>query len=178
MREVRRLLKYLKPHWPIFTVATFAMVLGSLLEAATGALIVPIFDQALSQKGGARTSTLFGLQHLIPQDPLGAWKMISLLLIAFTVGKGIAEYFSSYLMARIGQSSVLKLRQDLYNHLLSQSATFFERHRTNYLVSRLVSSAAAIETAVTSTLRDLLRESFALVGCLAASFYYLSLIHI
>ena len=172
MREVRRLLKYLKPHWPIFTVATFAMVLGSLLEAATGALIVPIFDQALSQKGGARTSTLFGLQHLIPQDPLGAWKMISLLLIVFTVGKGIAEYFSSYLMARIGQSSVLKLRQDLYNHLLSQSATFFERHRTNYLVSRLVSSAAAIETAVTSTLRDLLRESFALVGCLAASFYY------
>jgi subfamily B ATP-binding cassette protein MsbA len=64
------------------------------------------------------------------------------------------------------------LRQDLYGHLLAQSATFFERHRTNYLVSRLVSSAAAIETAVTSTIRDMLRESFTLIAFLAASFYY------
>src|SRR5919202_6127871 len=89
-----------------------------------------------------------------------------------TVAKGVAEYFSTYLMARVGQESVLKLRQDLFAHLLKQSADFFERHRTNYLVSRLVSSAAAIEAAVTSTLRDMLRESFALVAFLAASFYF------
>src|ERR1700754_3682589 len=75
-------------------------------------------------------------------------------------------------MARIGQSAVLKLRQDLYGHLLDQSATFFERHRTNYLVSRLVTSAAAIEIAVTATVRDMLRESFTLIFFLAASFYY------
>ena len=172
MRDLRRLLRYLKPHWPIFTVATFAMLLVGVLESATGALIVPIFEQAFASNGGTRTATLFGLQHLIPQDPIGAWKTISILLIVFTLAKGIAEYLSTYLMARIGQSAVLKLRQDLYNHLLAQSATFFERHRTNYLVSRLVSSAAAIETAVTSTLRDMLRESFTLIGFLAASFYY------
>ena len=172
MRDLRRLLKYLKPHWPIFTVATFAMLLVGVLESATGALIVPIFEQAFAANGGTRTATLFGLQRLIPQDPIGAWKTISILLIVFTLAKGIAEYLSTYLMARIGQSAVLKLRQDLYNHLLAQSATFFERHRTNYLVSRLVSSAAAIETAVTSTLRDMLRESFTLIGFLSASFYY------
>ena len=172
MRDLRRLLKYLKPHWPTFTVATFAMLLVGILESATGALIVPIFEQAFATDGGTRTSTLFGLQRLIPQDPIGAWKTISILLIVFTLGKGIAEYVSTVLMARIGQSAVLKLRQDLYNHLLAQSASFFERHRTNYLVSRLVSSAAAIETAVTSTLRDMLRESFTLIGFLSASFYY------
>ena len=148
------------------------MVLVGLLESAIGALIVPIFDQAFTSGNGQRTSTLFGLQHLIPQAPFGAWKVISILLVVFTVAKGIAEYLSTYLMARIGQSAVLKLRQDLYSHLLAQSATFFERHRTNYLVSRLVSSAAAIETAVTSTIRDMLRESFTLIAFLAASFYY------
>src|SRR2546429_602069 len=75
-------------------------------------------------------------------------------------------------MARVGQASVFKLRQDLYGHVLAQSADFFERHRTNYLVSRLVTSAAAIEVAVTSTLRDMLRESFTLIAFLSASFYY------
>src|SRR5688572_24472405 len=171
MRDLRRLFGYLKPHSGTFALATFAMLLVGLLESAIGALIVPIFDQAFAQDG-QRTETLFGLQNIIPESGLAAWKTISILLLTFTLAKGVAEYFSTFLMARVGQSAVLKLRQDLYNHLLSQSASFFERHRTNYLVSRLVSSAAAIETAVTSTIRDMLRESFTLIAFLAASFYY------
>jgi ATP-binding cassette, subfamily B, bacterial MsbA len=172
MRDLRRLQKYLTPHWRIFILATFCMIVVGLLESAIGALIVPIFDQAFTLSDGPRTATLFGLQRFIPDNPFGAWKMISAMLIVFTLAKGIAEYLSTYLMARIGQSAVLQLRQDLYGHLLQQSATFFERHRSNYLVSRLISSAAAIETGVTSTLRDMLRESFTLIAFIAASFYY------
>ncbi|HKO42612.1 MAG TPA: ABC transporter ATP-binding protein [Pyrinomonadaceae bacterium] len=171
MRDLRRLLGYLKPHSGTFALATFAMLLVGLLEIAIGALIVPIFDQAFAQTG-RRTETLFGLQHIIPESGLAAWKTISILLLTFTLTKGVAEYFSTFLMARVGQSAVLKLRQDLYSHLLSQSASFFERHRTNYLVSRLVTSAGAIEAAVASTLRDMLRESFTLIAFLVASFYY------
>lgn len=153
-------------------LATLAMVIGALLESAINGLIVPIIDQALAHGPGTRTPTIFGLQNLIPDSGLAALKTISLLLLVFTAVKGVSEYFSTYLMARIGQSAVLRLRQDLYSHLLGQSASFFERHRTNYLVSRLVSSAAAIEAGVTGTLRDMLRESFTLVAFLAASFYF------
>jgi subfamily B ATP-binding cassette protein MsbA len=173
MHDLRRLLTYLKPHWGKFTLATFAMLAGAVLQSAIGALIVPIFDQAFRRAGEPeRTETLFDLQNFIPESSFDAWRTIAILLIVFTLAKGVAEYFSTYLMARIGQESVLKLRQDLYTHLLTQSADFFERHRTNYLVSRLVSSAAAIEAAVTGTLRDMLRESFTLIAFLSASFYY------
>jgi subfamily B ATP-binding cassette protein MsbA len=149
------------------------MLAGAVLQSAIGALIVPIFDQAFRRGGEVeRTKTLFDLQQLMPESSFDAWRMIAILLVSFTILKGVAEYFSTYLMARIGQESVLRLRQDLYTHLLTQSADFFERHRTNYLVSRLVSSAAAIEAAVAGTLRDMLRESFTLIAFLAASFYY------
>jgi subfamily B ATP-binding cassette protein MsbA len=148
------------------------MIVGGLLEGATGALIVPIFDQAFTQGDGHRGATLFGLEKIIPPSGLAAWRTIALLLVLFTIIKGIAEYFSTYLMADVGQSSILRLRQELYSHLLRQSASFFERHRTNYLVSRLISSAAAIEAAVTHTLRDLLRESITLIVLLGASFYF------
>ncbi|HEY3104822.1 MAG TPA: ABC transporter transmembrane domain-containing protein [Pyrinomonadaceae bacterium] len=171
MRDLRRLLKYLLPHAGTFAIATVAMVVVSVLEIAIGALIVPIFNQAFA-RDGQRTPTLFGLQKLIPLSGLAAWRTIALLLIGFTLFKGIADYLSTYLMAFIGQSSILRLREDLYSHVLAQSAAFFERHRTNYLVSRLISSAAAIETAVTHTLRDLLREGFTLIAFLIASFYY------
>ncbi len=171
MQDFRRLLKYLRPFLSTFVVAMIAMVFAALFETATGALLVPIFGQAFSSANN--TPTLFGLQNFIPEnDWFGAWKAISLMLIIFTVGGSIAEYFSSYLMAKIGQSAVLQLRQELYEHLLNQSAGFFQKHRTNFLVSRLVVSAAAIEMAVSANLRDVLRESVMLVCFLTAGFYY------
>ncbi len=150
MKEFRRLLKYLRPNFAIFVLAIAAMFFGALFETATGALFVPLFNQFLPS-GAQNPATLFGLQNLIPEnDWYRAWLVISVLLVAFTVLKGIAEYFSSYLMAKIGQAAVLDLRQQLYAHLLDQSADFFQKHRTNYLVSRLVTSCSAIEISVAS----------------------------
>jgi subfamily B ATP-binding cassette protein MsbA len=148
------------------------MVGVAVFETATGALLVPIFEQFMPNPAG--TSSLpFNLHDYIPRDPwYQAWLAISALLVSFTIGKGIAEYFSSYLMARIGQSAVLDLRRDLYDHLLSQPAAFFEKQRTNYLVSRLVVSCAAIEYAVSANLRDVLRESFMLIFFFSAAFYF------
>ena len=149
-----------------------AMVLMAVFETATGALLVPLLDQ-FSPIPATESKTLFDLNSLIPRDDwYRAWIVISLLLVGFTIAKGFAEYFSSYLMAKIGQSVVLKLRAELYSHLLNQSTVFFESHRTNFLVSRLVVSCSAIEMAVSSNLRDVLRESFMLVFFLGAAFYF------
>jgi ATP-binding cassette, subfamily B, bacterial MsbA len=172
MNEFRRLLLYVKPHWLTFVLALVAMAVVAVFETATGALLVPIFGQFLP--GAAKQSqTLFDLQRFIPQEPwYRAWLAIAVMLLGFTILKGIAEYFSSYLMAKIGQSAVLDLRRQLYDHLLKQSTSFFEKHRTNFLVSRLVVSCSAIELAVSANLRDVLRESLLLVAFLGAAFYY------
>jgi subfamily B ATP-binding cassette protein MsbA len=172
MNEFRRLLQYVRPHWITFVFALVAMVLVAIFETATGALLVPIFGQ-FYPGASAKSQTLFDLQRFIPSQPwYQAWLAISLMLLSFTILKGIAEYFSSYLMAKIGQSAVLDLRRQLYDHLLSQPSSFFEKHRTNFLVSRLVVSCSAIELAVSANLRDVLRESFLLLFFLGAAFYF------
>ena len=172
MNDFRRLLHYVRPHWLLFTFAIVTMVFVAIFETATGALLVPIFGQFMP--GSVQSSeTLFDLQRLIPREPwYQAWLAISGLLLTFTILKGIAEYFSSYLMAKIGQAAILDLRRQLYDHLLSQPASFFEKHRTNFLVSRLVVSCSAIELAVSANLRDVLRESFMLLFFFSAAFYY------
>src|ERR1041384_6618172 len=105
MQDLRRLLTYLKSHWGKFTLATVAMLAGAALQSAINALVVPIFDQALNgaQGNGGHSKTLFALQRLIPDSGVAAWRNIAILLILFTVTKGIAEYFSIYFMARVGQ---------------------------------------------------------------------------
>ena len=173
MKDFQRLLKYLRPHRNTFALAAVAMIFAALFETAVGALLVPLFS-AFDKSAVQKTETLFDLQKLMPDTDnwFAIWAVISLLLIAFTICGGIAEYVSSYLMAKIGQSAVLQLRRELYEHLLAQSANFFQKHRTNFLVSRLVSNAAAIELAVSANLRDVLRESIMLVCFLGAAFYY------
>ncbi len=173
MNDLTRLLKYVRPFWLSFVLALVAMVLAAVFETAIGALLVPIFDQFFFQNPAPETKTLFDLNSLIPRDDwYRAWIVISGLLITFAVLKGIAEYFSTYLMARIGQSAVLDLRGELYSHLLTQSTAFFERHRTNHLVSRLVVSCSAIEAAVSSNLRDVIREAVLLIAFLSAAVYF------
>ncbi|HKX83282.1 MAG TPA: ABC transporter transmembrane domain-containing protein [Pyrinomonadaceae bacterium] len=171
MTDLRRLLQYVRPHWLTFVLAILAMLFVAVFETATGVLLMPIFGQFYPQ--GAEQSEKFGfLLQLIPKEPwYQAWLAISVMLLSFTVLKGIAEYFSSYLMAKIGQSAVLDLRRQLYDHLLKQPASFFEKHRTNFLVSRLVVSCSAIELAVSANLRDVLRESLLLLFFLGTAFY-------
>ncbi len=119
MNEFKRLLQYVRPHWLTFLFALVAMFVVAIFETATGALLVPIFGQF--QPDAARQSeTLFSLQRFIPKEPwYHGWLAISAMLLGFTICKGVAEYFSSYLMAKIGQSAVLDLRKQLYDHLLS-----------------------------------------------------------
>jgi ATP-binding cassette, subfamily B, bacterial MsbA len=171
MNDLKRLLSYVRPYWLTFVLAFMAMLLGAVFDTAIGAMLVPIFDQFL-QGASSESKTLYDLNSLIPKDDwYRAWITISALLITFTLLKGVAEYFSTYLMAKIGQSAVLNLRQELYDHLLKQSAVFFERHRTSYLVSRLIVSCGAIEQAVSSNLRDVVRETVLLIFFLGAALY-------
>ncbi|MEP6850082.1 MAG: ABC transporter ATP-binding protein, partial [Acidobacteriota bacterium] len=171
MNELKRLLKYVRPFWLTFLFAIITMVLTAVFETATGVMLLPIFNQFIP---GKQSSPLpLDIQALIPQDNwLNAWIIIAGLLVTFTICKGISEFFSSYLMAKIGQAAILNLRVELYDHLLNQSAAFFERHRTNFLVSRLVVSSSAIEQAVSANLRDVLREGFMLIFFFGAAFYF------
>jgi subfamily B ATP-binding cassette protein MsbA len=183
MQELKRLLKYLRPYWLTFVFAIIAMIVGGLCETATTAMLIPI-TKAFAPELSKNSDTLGGLEKYLPEafqnldryltfapdDWVSAWATISVLLILFAVLGGIADYFSAFLMAKIGQSAVLNLRMELYRHLLTQSASFFEKHRTNFLVSRLVNSCAAIELSISSNMRDVLRESFALVMFLTFGF--------
>ena len=171
MEDFKRLLKYIRPHLALFMVAVLSMVLMALADTALTAMAIPLFDQFDSSLA-KKSSTLFYLHSLIPQDNwYNKWLVISAILIVLTAFKGVFSYISTYLMSKIGQLTILDLRNELYSHLLNQSSGFFEKHRTNFLVSRLVVSCAAIEYAVSANLRDVLREAFMLVFFLGAAFW-------
>ncbi len=174
MRELRRLLGYLKPYIGSFVSAMFLMLLVALFEGATRALLVPITDRLSVAGRGVQelpnASNLIDFNRYLPQDFQQAMYLIAFLLIGFTLVKGIAEFGSNYLMAWIGQRSVFDLRCSLYDHIIRQSARFFSQHHTNALTSHLVNDVEKIDNAVSRTLNDALRESFTLIVFLCVIF--------
>jgi subfamily B ATP-binding cassette protein MsbA len=171
MTEFPRLLKYLKPYRAIFVLSILLMVATGIFEGATGLLLVPIFDKFSMGTAAKVGAGFLDLSRYLPVDPTRMLPAIAVLLVAFTLIKGVAEYFSSYLMSHIGQSVIADVRAALYDHIVRQAAPFFAGHPTNELTAHLMSDAALVERAVSDTLRDLLRESVSLVVYLTLLFY-------
>ena len=74
-------------------------------------------------------------------------------------------------MTDIGQRVVRDLRDQLFRHILDQSATFFSRRTTGQLMSRITNDVNQVQQAVSETIGDLLREGLSVVGFAAYLFY-------
>jgi subfamily B ATP-binding cassette protein MsbA len=149
---LRRLFRYSAPYRGRLVWAVAGMVVYAIGSAGLAFLVKPIFDSALPNQEGVAAI---------------AWGIVFVYLL-----KGIGSYVSSYLMADVGQRVVMDLRNDLFRHILGQSAGFFAHGATGRLLSRINNDVAQVQQAVSETAGDLARESLSLVGFAGLMFYY------
>ena len=149
---LRRLFRYSTPYRGRLVWAVVGMVVYAIGSAGLAWLIKPIFDSVLPKQ---------------QEVALIAWGIVGVYLL-----KGIGSYVSSYLMADVGQRVVMDLRNDLYRHILGQSADFFAHGATGRLLSRINNDVGQVQQAVSETVGDLARESLSLVGFAGLLLYY------
>jgi subfamily B ATP-binding cassette protein MsbA len=147
-----RLLRYATPHRAIIAGAALAMVVYGAANAALAYLIKPIIDDVL-----------------IAQNDL---TFIAQAILVVYLVKGVGAYFSSYLMEGLGHRVVMVVRNQLFRHMLDQSAAFFARRAVGQLLSRINNDVGMVQRAVSETIGDLARESLVLVGSVVLLFYY------
>jgi subfamily B ATP-binding cassette protein MsbA len=147
-----RLLRYAAPHRALIALAMLAMVVYGTASAAVAWLIKPVVDEVLRS-----------------QSSLG---FVATAIVAAYFFKGVGAYFSTSVMDDLGQRVVRTLRNQLFRHLLDQSAAFFGQRTTGQLLSRINNDVALVHRGVVETIGDLARESLALVGYAALLFYY------
>jgi subfamily B ATP-binding cassette protein MsbA len=74
-----------------------------------------------------------------------------------------ATYVRSYFAGLAGHRAVFDLRQQLYEHILRMSASFFDRNRSGSIVSRLISDVALMQNLVGNALTNVWMDSAAIV---------------
>ena len=133
----------------------FVSWLATAGYAAAGALIIgrikPIFDEALID--GVNVGWL------------------SLTIAVLYIMKGACSYFSTTLVADVGQRAVTDLRNKLYEHILKQSFAFLGRSTTGSLMSHITTDVEKIQAAVSELAGDLLKEGLTIVGLLCVLFW-------
>jgi len=136
-------------------------------------LIQPIIDDMLFSQTAASEKT--GLINFVfktfnvTQEKLEVF--IPALLVIVIFGKGSFTFLSSYFMKSIGFKVVKKLRDDLFEHLMYQSAVYFDKTATGNLMTRLTSDVDKVQEALAGSMKDFIQEVFTLLALLIFIFY-------
>ncbi|MFC2166530.1 ABC transporter ATP-binding protein [Acidobacteriota bacterium] len=91
---------------------------------------------------------------------------IPLLLVIVLFGKGLFTFLSTYFMKSVGFKVVKKLRDDLFEHLMYQSAIYFDNTTTGNLMTRLTSDVDKVQEALAGSMKDFIQEIIILLALL------------
>jgi subfamily B ATP-binding cassette protein MsbA len=153
MNLYRRLLEFVKPYWRRLAGAMVCMLIVSGATSASAFLVKPVLDDIFFKKD------LFML------------KLLPFAIIALFLIKGIFDYGQSYLMSYVGQRIIADLREKIYNHLQSLSLSFFTRHPTGVLMSRIINDVNLVQGAVSEAVTGLIKDFFTILGLVVVVFY-------
>src|SRR5262249_49913692 len=145
-RDLLRLVAYARPYRGRLALAFICLFAGNFIGLAFPKLVQFLIDAAFIDRDYGKLNRI-GL----------------IILIAFAV-QAVFGFVRFYLFAFVSERVLADMRTRLYNHLTSLPLSFFDNRRTGELVSRVTSDVTVIQTATTTSLSELLRQIFILVG--------------
>ena len=149
----RRLVGLFAEHRSRVVGVVVLVLVSAGLGVVNPLLIRVVFDQALFPAGGPDVGLLVGLSGL---------------MLAITALGGAVGVWQTIAANRLGQDVLRDLRDRLYAHLHTLSLSFYASARTGELQSRITSDVGGVQTAVTSTLSNILWNAVAFVSALVA----------
>ncbi len=194
MRDLLRVLRYVRPYLGRLVAASISAVLVSICLIGLFSLIQPIFDEVFqpdalgpAATGGkisflqdARRSfdtvarfvpALDRFADRIREGRSGTAILVSILLVLLMTLKGIFTYATSYLTRSAGLFAVRDLRRDLYARMQRQSLAFFSRTSSGQLISRILGDVARLQRTISSDLAETFRLGALVIGQVLWLFY-------
>jgi subfamily B ATP-binding cassette protein MsbA len=150
---VSRILQYVKPYKGWLATAMVCMVIAASMAGAQAYMVKPLLDEVFFKQD--RTMLL----------------LVPLLILGIFLVKGLFSYVYNYLLAKVGQSVILDLRNILYSHIQSMPLSFFHKKPTGELISRIISDIALIQGAVSSVIVGILKDTCQILFLIGVIFY-------
>src|SRR3972149_482846 len=143
-----RVLAYARPYWLLVLIVLVVIVITSLIE-----LIPPLLYRDL-------------IDNVIPTRNFSRLNLLALGMIGIPLLSGLIGVAERYFSARAGEGIIFDLRQEMYIHLQRMSLRFFTNTRSGEIISRFNNDVVGAQSAITSTLPNIVTNLVTLVSTL------------
>ncbi len=149
----KRMLGYVRPYTPRLFLSMLFMVFVSAFHGSIAFLVKPALDDIFIKKDATRLA------------------IIPFLVLAVYLLKAVFEFAQAYLMSGVGQRVIRDIRDHLYRHMQSLSLSFFMRHPTGVLMSRVQNDVSLMQGAITEAVTGLIKDFFTAIFLIGVVFY-------
>ncbi|RZI47274.1 ATP-binding cassette domain-containing protein [Rickettsiales endosymbiont of Peranema trichophorum] len=136
-----------------FIIAICCMILIAMTTAINAWLLQPILDDIFVKKN-------VGLLYVIPCG-----------VILNALIKGIAAFFQTAIMKRIGQKIVTDIQLRLYSHLIYADMHFLNKFHSGNLISRFTNDINAMRKILSDAVTSMTMELLTVIGLIGLMFY-------
>jgi len=150
---LNRLITYLKPHISMIIGSLVAMAFVAGAETSIPALMKPLLDRGFTGE----------LNNKLWQIPV--------FLVGLALVRSMAQFLSNYLLTRVINSVLLKLREQMFQTLLHARTTFFQKNSASNLINAVVFEVNNVLTIMGGMLISLVRDSLTVIGLMGYLLY-------
>ncbi len=148
-----QIIALIRENWLRLVLAMGCMLVIAASTSATALLVKPVLDDIFFKKD------------------LVMLKLIPFAVIFIYFMRGLGNFGQEYLMHYVGESIIMRLRNNLYNRIQDLSLSFFQAEKTGTLMSRITNDVNIIKTMVSTAVTGALRDVFTIIGLTGVIFY-------
>jgi ATP-binding cassette, subfamily B, bacterial MsbA len=153
MKIYFRLLSYLRPYiWPYFILAMLCMVAFGASDGVLPFLVQRVIDDVFTRKD----------QFMLTYLPV--------VIVAIFAFRGLMNFGQSYFNDYVGLRIINDVRNALNRHFQSLSVSFFYRHPTGTLLTRVNADVSLLRYAITDALASFMKDTVSLSALMVVAF--------
>ncbi len=146
LRYIKRLWPYINDHISQFTIGFILMLLVSVSQLAGPLILRHIIDVSMKEKD------------------IHSMLYSGLLYLGIIIAMGIFTYYETIIVAKLGLRVVIRIKNDIFKHLLELPVSFFDTHQVGELMARVESDTERVKELFSRVVLMILNNAFFFVG--------------
>ncbi len=159
IKQVMRLLTYLKPYR-----VKFFLGLACLILSSASSFLFPLLMGRLIGTGASPKQP----GNIMPKEMLDFFpsdiNTVALTLLGVLFVQSIFSFFRINWFVEVAEKGLADIRRDTYHKLITLPMNFFSQRRVGELNSRLSADLSQIQDAITTTLAEMIRQVIIFTG--------------
>ena len=162
-----RLLKLLRPHWPMIGLGLILLLLSTPCELFPAIVWRFVTDDVvLRENTSPRLAWWFSFGGMVKGQYGLLVSSVLWLLVIYLLGELLGT-LSTWIMNRVAQRFMLSFRNRVYRKLQSQSLAYLQRQRTGDLMSRAMGDVDELQSFIVGSIDVIIGEAVLWIGAVA-----------